>query len=1539
MRKLLLTLVALLVSVTVGFGQDHFVPVWSGNGLNQMNIYVTKATINDVFIAVGDEIGVFDGDYCVGYAIRPISITGFIEVRVSMDDPLTTGVIDGYTPGNPITFKIWDQSAGVEFMPQVNVTSGSGTFVEGGTAMVELTYVQNRAPVANAGTDLVINEGASFTISGAGSFDPEQLTLSYSWTTDMTIEAALLSQQVFTAIAPEVDANTTYYFRLVVNDGVLSSAPDTVRVVVKNVNKVPQITGQVATLSTNEDEPLSITLSAVDVVDTDPSQTLTLRVLAGNGYTLNGNTIVPVANYCGMLAVPVVVSDGIASSNVFVLEVSVLPVNDMPHFVSTPVLSALEGRTYTYYVKAFDEDLGCTDNPVPDMLTITADLPAWLTIVEGQNNGEAVIAGVPAASNVGEHTITISVTDGVIDQPVTQPVTQSFTLVVRSIGGAPELLTTALGTASVNTAYTQSLEFYDVDSDSVIVRLNNQPSWISLEGAVNGAARLKFVEQAASVNLIGTPPATAEGTVGLNVLFTDKTNLRSRIFPLSVFAVNTPPVATEANLTTNEDEPVLVVLRGTDAQTPSGLTYAITAEPKHGNLEQIAPRLFIYRPTSNFFGLDSLTFTVTEPGSSPLSASAQVYFTIQPVNDEPTITAPERRFVTTQGTPVTIEGIEMSDAIDVDLASNLALHAALGPFNGTFNSETRTYVPNEFFSGRDVIFLVANETQDLGLSSDPLMIKLVVTPVNHTPWAGVAPVITNEDTPVRFMPVAYDREDRALDLTVILTSEPKNGTLQTSALNFTYTPNPEFSGKDSVMFRLMDSNGELTSEYKVNINVVSVNDNPTAQNSTVNAFGSKTVPLDFSTLVSDIDNPASELSIEFLLLNQTEQGTGLFASYITPGIDNLSYTYNAQHNFPNDVVFYRVFDGLNTSFPAMLSISGLPVTKSLVSTKLAADTLIARGDYYDINWGDTLDVVFTVLLSDASSPVPPVLEITNLVDLEGTLGTPEVVSFAQNNPLVVFKAQYIAPNKPQTKARGNDTEMMLDKVGFKSRKGTKKGTDILNQLKATGDESNVDTIYIGGFNRKAPVTIAPISNQSATENQPVDVTIYYSDPDTPAAGIEWNISSAVTGVQAVFATVAEGEKKLTVTPPANFFGDLILSVTATDDTLTVSKEFNISFAQVNQAPVINSINSIYFMKNTARMVLLGINDRETAADDLAVTVTASPETAMQQYIYNDGDVTIIPAAEQVTDFAVTVSVSDGEHTTTHQFTMVYKATNSLPMLETINSVTILEDATTQVTFSPYDADAEDELTVTVETSNQALVGESNLNLTPVTGVSGTSRGLTITPVDNQSGLCDITVFANDGFKSTAQQFTLEVLPVNDAPALDAIAPQTMDNNQELNIALGVADIDSYVFTFNAESTNANLAFEVNDNMLTVSVLNSYYGETSFTVSVADDSLATATQAVQLTVNNASTVPTVGGLSLDVYPNPTSSELFVNLGDRVVGRATISMYSVNGQKLWSRTLTSSSAQLQRFDIKAMPAGIYVVELLSGGKVYRSKVMKN
>ncbi|MBN1990680.1 MAG: tandem-95 repeat protein [Bacteroidales bacterium] len=1536
MRKHLLTLVALLVSVTVGFGQDHFVPVWSGNGLSQMNIYVTKATINDVFISVGDEIGVFDGDNCVGYAIRPISITGFIEVRVSMDDPLTTGVIDGYTPGNPITFRIWDQSAGVELMPQVNVTSGSSTFVEGGTAMVELTYVQNRVPVANAGTDLVIAEGASFTVSGTASYDPEGLTLSYSWQSDMAVDETQLTLPSFTVTAPEVDANTTYYFRLVVNDGAIDSNPDTVRVVVRNENKVPQITEQLTALSTNEDEPLSISLSAVAVIDPDPNQTLTLRVLAGNGYTLSDNTIVPVANYCGTLAVPVVVSDGIASSNVFVLDVSVIPVNDIPRFASKPVLYALEGKTYTYNIKVVDADLGCTDNPVPDALTITAELPTWLTLLtEGQNNGEAIVGGIPTTANVGEHSITISVTDGVINELITQ----TYTLVVRSVGVAPELLTTALGSATVNAAYTQSLEFYDVDSDSVIVRLNNQPSWISLEGAVNGAARLKVVEQTATVNLLGTPPALALGTVGLNVLFTDKANLRSKIFPLSVFAINTPPVAMEANLTTNEDEPVLVVLRGTDAQTPSGLTFAITSNPKHGSLEQIAPRLFIYHPTSNFFGLDSLTFTVTEPGSNSLSASAKVYFAIQPVNDEPTITAPERRFVTAQGAPVTIEGIEMTDAIDVNLASSLALNTVLGPFHGTFDSETRAYTPNEFFSGRDVLFLVATETQAEGLSSEPLMIKLVVTPVNHTPWAGVAPVITFEDTPVRFMPVAYDREDRALDLTVILTSEPKNGTLQTSALNFRYTPNAEFSGKDSVMFKLMDSNGELTTEYKVVINVVAVNDYPAAQSSEVKAFGSKTVPLDFSTLVSDIDNSASELSVEFLLLNQAEQGTGLFPSYITEGGNNLSYIYNAQHNFPNDVVFYRVFDGLNTSSPAMLSISGLPVTKSLTSTKATVDTLIARGDYYDINWGDTLNVIFTVLLSDASSATPPVLEITNIDALSGTLGTPKVVSFAQYNPLVVFTAEYIAPYKSQTKARGNDTEMMLDKVGFKSRKGTKKGSDILNQLKATGDESNVDTIYIGGLNRKVPVTIAPIANQVVAENQSVDITIYYSDPDTPASSIVWNAGTVVAGVQTVFSPVTNGQQKLTVTPPASFFGDLILSVSATDDTLTVRKEFNINVTQVNQAPVINSVNSIHFMKNAARMVLLGINDRETAADNLLVTVTATPETAMQQYIYNDGDVTIIPAAEQVTDFAVTVSVSDGEHTTTHQFNMLYKATNSLPMLETINSIRILEDATAQVTFSPYDADVEDELAVTVESSNGTLVAESSISVTPATGVSGTSRGLTITPVANQSGLCDITVFANDGFKSTAQQFTLEVLPVNDAPVLDAIDAQAMDNNQELNIALGVADIDSYVFTFDAESTNANLAFEVNDNMLTVSVLNSYYGETSFSVSVADDSLATATQTVQLTVNNASTVPTVGGLNLDVYPNPTSSELFVNLGDRVVGTATISMYSVNGQKLWSRTLTSSSAQLQRFNIKAMPAGIYVVELLSGGKVYRSKVMKN
>ncbi|RKZ55302.1 MAG: hypothetical protein DRQ44_17975, partial [Gammaproteobacteria bacterium] len=77
---------------------------------------------------------------CVGASTltQPLSIANFLSLIASKDDDVT-GEIDGYTPGNTISYKIWDNSESKEIdIITVNYLSGTGNFVVGGTVSAEL---------------------------------------------------------------------------------------------------------------------------------------------------------------------------------------------------------------------------------------------------------------------------------------------------------------------------------------------------------------------------------------------------------------------------------------------------------------------------------------------------------------------------------------------------------------------------------------------------------------------------------------------------------------------------------------------------------------------------------------------------------------------------------------------------------------------------------------------------------------------------------------------------------------------------------------------------------------------------------------------------------------------------------------------------------------------------------------------------------------------------------------------------------------------------------------------------------------------------------------------------------------------------------------------------------------------------------------------------------------------------------------------------------------------------------------------------------
>jgi hypothetical protein len=90
----------------------HFTPVWTGNGFDHMNINIYSAKIDGVELEAGDEIGIFEGSICVGVGIlnSTISQTNTLDIAVSKND----GSGNGYTPGNAITYKLYDKSIAVE---------------------------------------------------------------------------------------------------------------------------------------------------------------------------------------------------------------------------------------------------------------------------------------------------------------------------------------------------------------------------------------------------------------------------------------------------------------------------------------------------------------------------------------------------------------------------------------------------------------------------------------------------------------------------------------------------------------------------------------------------------------------------------------------------------------------------------------------------------------------------------------------------------------------------------------------------------------------------------------------------------------------------------------------------------------------------------------------------------------------------------------------------------------------------------------------------------------------------------------------------------------------------------------------------------------------------------------------------------------------------------------------------------------------------------------------------------------------------------
>ncbi|WP_445082146.1 tandem-95 repeat protein [Vibrio alginolyticus] len=909
-----------------------------------------------------------------------------------------------------------------------------------------------------------------------------------------------------------------------------------------------------------------------------------------------------------------------------------------------------------------------------------------------------------------------------------------------------------------------------------------------------------------------TPDADFNGDIDISFDISDGSNTVQATADLTVNPINDLPVPQDQQFSVEEDGTLIftdadLLTGATDIEGDNLTVEGVSYDGGDGILTDNGNGTYTFAPNENFNGDVNFSFDVSD-GTDTVSANIDV--SVTPVDDAP-VSGNLAYSVDEDGSIRLSQEQLLSQASDVEgdvlTASNLSVD---GNATVTQNDDgSFTITPDADFNGDiDIRFDISDGTNTVQATAD-----LTVNPINDLPVPQDQQFSVEEDGTLQFTDAdllagATDIEGNDLSVTGI-SYEGTDGVLTDNGDGtYSFAPNENFNGDVNFSFDVSD--GTDTVSANVDVSVTPVNDPPVAGST------SYTVHEDNSITISDVQ----------LLANSSDlEGDVSIDSVSYSGSDGVlqingdgTYTFSPNENFNGEVTLDVVVADEE---------GATDVTTAGITVLEVNDPPVAGPTSYTIDEDSVLTFSESQVLLNAS-------------DVEGDV---ELVGISYDGPDGIFTVNddgtcSFAPNE------NFNGQVQLD-VTIRDEDGAEVDTVI-----------NVNVL---------PINDAPVSGDLAySVDEDGAITLSQEQLLSQASDIEGDdLTASDLTVDGNATVTANDDGSFTITPDADFNGDIDIQFNITDGTDTIQATADLTVNPVNDLPVPQdqqfSVEEDGTLQFTDADLLAGATDID--GDNLTVDGISYTGSDGVLTDHGDGTYTFAPNENFNGDVSFSFGVSDGTETVPANVDVSVTPVNDPPVAGS-TSYTVDEDNAITISDEQLLANSSD------------VEGAVSIDSVTYSGTDGVFQDngdgtYTFMPNENFSGDISLDVIVADeqgAIDETTAGIT--VIEVNDPPVAGPTS-YTIDEDSvltfsESQILANASDIEGDVELVGISYEGSDGIFTVNgDGTCSFAPNENFNGQVQLDVTIQDENGVTVDTHINVDVLPINDPPVSGDLAYTI----------------------------------------------------------------------------